>query len=181
LIFSFIIQNDLQTVKSHHTVKFGSQALVDENTPSVGVQNTPLSIRQILGYPRVVAAVLNYTFLAFLDISFRALQPLIYTTSIPYGGLGLPPPSVGVALGAFGLASGLFQTFSFVHIYNRLGPKPVFRLSISTYLPMFVLFPLMNLSALHGSVNLLTWIELALQISLYVLMDMGFCEFPSDL
>ncbi|THV02477.1 MFS general substrate transporter [Dendrothele bispora CBS 962.96] len=128
---------------------------------------------QILGYPRVVTAVLNYAFLAFLDITFRALQPLVYTTSIPYGGLGLPPPSVGAALGAFGLASGVFQTFVFVHIYNRLGPKTTFRVAISTYLPMFILFPLMNLSALHGGLSPLTWIELALQISLYVLMDMG--------
>jgi hypothetical protein len=134
-------------------------------------------LRQILGYPRVVIVVINYAFLAFLDITFRALQPLVYTTSIPNGGLGLPPPSVGVALGAFGLASGLFQTFVFVHIYNWLGPKPVFRLSISTYLPMFILFPLMNLSALYKGVNLLTWVEIALQVSLYVLMDMGFCMF----
>ncbi|THV02476.1 MFS general substrate transporter [Dendrothele bispora CBS 962.96] len=149
-----------------------TSAIVDESTPSDQVQD-PLTLKQILSYPRVVLAVLNYAFLSFLDISFRALQPLVYTTSIPYGGLGLPPPSVGVALGAFGLASGAFQAFVFVHIYNRLGPKTTFRVAISTYLPMFILFPLMNLSALHGGLNLLTWIELALQISLYVLMDMG--------
>jgi len=149
--------------------------------PFIEVQSRSLSLTQLLSYPRVVTAILNYAFFAFLDTSFRALQPLIYTTGVPSGGLGLPLSFVGIALRASGLASGLLQIFTFVHIYDWLGPRPVFRLSIWTYLPIFVLFLLMNLSASHEGVNLLTWIELALQISLYVLIDMGFCEYPGDL
>lgn len=116
----------------------------------------------------------NYSLLALLDIALRALQPLFYTLHIRYGGLGFSPPLVGLCLGAFGLFSGLYQATVFAPVYNRFGAKHIFVLSVTTFIPMFALFPLMNLSARHQGVNALTVAELTLQMVLYVLMDMGF-------
>ncbi|KAJ7284703.1 MFS general substrate transporter [Mycena rebaudengoi] len=132
-----------------------------------------LSIREVLT-PRVVIAVGNYTVLALLDIALRALQPLFYTMPISSGGLGFTPAVVGLCLGAFGLFSGLYQATIFVHVYNRFGTKRVFIVSILTFIPMFLLFPVMNLSALLAGVNAATWVALTLQIILYIIMDMGF-------
>jgi hypothetical protein len=124
--------------------------------------------------PRVIAAVSNYSLLALLDIALRALQPLFYTIHIRYGGLGFSPPLVGLCLGAFGLFSGLYQATIFAPVYNRFGTKRIFVTSVVTFIPMFTLFPLMNLSARRNGVNAVTWVELTLQMILYVIMDMGF-------
>ncbi|KAJ6617519.1 MFS general substrate transporter [Mycena sp. CBHHK59/15] len=144
-------------------------------TPSP--EHRRLSLREVLT-PRVITAVANYSLLALLDIALRALQPLFYTIQIQYGGLGFSPPVVGLCLGAFGLFSGLYQATIFAPIYNRFGTKRIFVTSVLTFIPMFALFPLMNLSARHGGVNTVTWAELTLQMVLYVIMDMGFsCAF----
>jgi hypothetical protein len=124
--------------------------------------------------PRVVAAVSNYSLLALLDVALRALQPLFYTVKIRYGGLGFSPPTVGLCLGAFGLFSGIYQATIFAPVYDRFGTKHIFITSVATFVPMFALFPLMNLSAKRDGVNAVTWVELTLQGLLYVIMDMGF-------
>ncbi|KAF7981429.1 hypothetical protein HWV62_33425 [Athelia sp. TMB] len=118
--------------------------------------------------------MVNYASLAFLDIALRALQPLFYTSKIQYGGLGFTPAIVGMCLGAFSILSGLYQAFVFPPVYARLGTKRVFVASVLTFVPMFALFPLMNLAARRGGVGAVTWVELALQMVLYVIMDMGF-------
>ncbi|KAF7377951.1 MFS general substrate transporter [Mycena sanguinolenta] len=136
-----------------------------------------LSLREVLT-PRVITAVSNYSLLALLDIALRALQPLFYTLHIPNGGLGFSPPIVGLCLGAFGLFSGLYQATLFAPVYNRFGTKRIFVTSMITFMPMFALFPLMNLSARVNGVNGVTFAELTLQMILYVIMDMGFsCAF----
>ena len=151
----------------------------DDNTSRASTpKDAQLPIRDVLT-PRVVTAVVNYSLLAFLDIALRALQPLFYTINIPLGGLGFSPPIVGLCLGAFGLFSGLYQAFIFTPCYNRFGTKNIFVTAMMTFVPMFALFPLMNLSARRGGVNAVTWAELALQGILYVIMDMGFSEFTS--
>jgi hypothetical protein len=82
---------------------------------------------------RVIIAVSNYSLLALLDIR--------------HGGLGFSPPIVGLCLGAFGLFSGLYQATMFAPVYNRFGTKHTFITAVTTFIPMFALFPLMNLSA----------------------------------
>ncbi|KAF8888464.1 major facilitator superfamily domain-containing protein [Gymnopilus junonius] len=144
---------------------------------SKNTEEAPLPIREVLT-PRVITTITNYSLLALLDIALRALQPLFYTTHIQYGGLGFSPPVVGLCLGAFGLLSGLYQAFIFTSVYDRFGIKRIFVTSMMTFVPMFVLFPLMNVSARSGGVNAITWVELVLQGILYVIMDMGFsCAF----
>ncbi|KAF7360778.1 MFS general substrate transporter [Mycena venus] len=139
--------------------------------PPTEIRHLPL--REVLT-PRVIVAVSNYSLLAFLDIALRALQPLFYTLHIRYGGLGFSPPIVGLCLGAFGLFSGLYQATIFVPIYNLFGTKNTFVVSVLTFMPMFALFPLMNLSARDNGVNAATWAAMTLQMILYIIMDMGF-------
>ncbi|PPQ65541.1 hypothetical protein CVT26_000498 [Gymnopilus dilepis] len=137
----------------------------------------PLPMKDVLTR-RVIIVILNYSLLALLDIALRALQPLFYTIHVQYGGLGFSPPAVGLCLAAFGVLSGLYQAFIFTFVYDRFGPKRIFVTSMLTFVPIFGLFPFMNLSARHGGVNTLTWAELSLQGMLYVIMDMGFsCAF----
>ncbi|KAF7368882.1 MFS general substrate transporter [Mycena venus] len=157
-----------ETVESRHG---------DPLDPAPAAEIRHLSLREVLT-PRVITAVTNYSLLAFLDMALRALQPLFYTLHIPYGGLGFSPALVGLCLGAFGLFSGLYQATIFAPVYNHFGTKRIFVTSVLTFIPMFALFPLMNLSARGNGVNATTWVELTLQMILYVIMDMGFsCAF----
>jgi hypothetical protein len=96
------------------------------------------------------------------------------------GGLGYSPPAVGAALSAFSLLSALWQAFMFLPVYNRFGAKKTFVVAITTFIPMFLLFPMMNVAARHAGtgVNAVTIVELTVQGLLYVIMDMGFSEFP---
>ncbi|KAJ7248248.1 major facilitator superfamily domain-containing protein [Mycena haematopus] len=146
---------------------------LDRSGPGPAIEIPRLSLRQVLT-PHVITAVSNYSLLALLDIVLRALQPLFYTMHIRHGGLGFSPPLVGLCLGAFGLFSGLYQATVFAPVYNRFGTKRIFITSMMTFIPMFALFPLMNLSARHNGVNGVTFAELTLQMVLYVIMDMGF-------
>jgi hypothetical protein len=139
--------------------------------PAPSHQNIPL--KEVLT-SRVVISIVNYALLAFLDICIRALQPLFYTSKITLGGLGFEPVTVGLCLAAFSIFSGLYQAFVFSSVYDRLGPKRVFVASMMAFIPIFVLFPLMNLSARRSGVNGVTWAIHTVQIVLYVLMDMGF-------
>ena len=50
----------------------------------------------------------NQVFLTFLDMCHTVLLPLMYSTSIPLGGLGLDPFHIG-ALGIFGCVNSLIQ------------------------------------------------------------------------
>lgn len=123
--------------------------------------------------PRVIIVVSNYSLLALLDIVLRALQPLFYTMNIPDGGLGFSLPTIGMCLGAFGLFSGLLQIIVFPHIHNRFGTKRLFITSVAPCIPMFALFPLMNLSARSTGINAVIWVALTLQMILDGILNMG--------
>jgi MFS family permease len=45
---------------------------------------------------------------------------------IEIGGLGLPPKSIGLILGAYGLTTGLFQVVFFARMIHRFGERHVF-------------------------------------------------------
>lgn len=155
---------------------YPSDTLESDNT------EPQLTLFQVLT-PYVRIAVINYTILAFLDIAIRALQPLFLTASPSAGGLGFSVPAVGTCLAAFFVASGVYQAVAFAPLYEWLGPKRIYVISMGMFIPIFALFPMMRASAGASgneggaaSLSISTWVELALQIILYVIMDMGFSE-----
>ncbi|KAF9499985.1 MFS general substrate transporter [Pleurotus eryngii] len=81
---------------------------------------------------RTLVPVANYTLLALLSISINALQPLFFAEGPDLGipGLALPPPTIGLILGAFGVLNGLFQALFFPAIVKRWGAKGVFRAGV---------------------------------------------------
>ncbi|KAG1791787.1 uncharacterized protein BJ212DRAFT_1240099, partial [Suillus subaureus] len=75
----------------------------------------PLPLRSLL-IPRVIIAAGNYAALSFLDIAFRAVQPVFFATPLELGGLGLDPPRIGNILAIYGVINGLFQIFFFADL-----------------------------------------------------------------
>jgi hypothetical protein len=127
--------------------------------------------------PTVVIPIANYAMLAFLDISLRALFPLIFSTPIYLGGLGFAPVSIGSWLALFGIVDGVFQALFFAKMVDWLGPKRLFCVSVSCFAPVMAVFPIISwLASARGMVDHAITFTLLGQLVLIVLWDMSFGE-----
>ncbi|KAG5644661.1 hypothetical protein DXG03_008043 [Asterophora parasitica] len=167
-IIAFIFLKETVPKKPKRDPSSESSSLSDEAS-----KGKHIPLRQLLTYP-VVISVSNYVSLAFLNISLNALLPLFLAMPLEIGGLGLDPPTIGYIMGCYGAFCGLFQAFFFSKIINYLGERRIFIYGISTFLPMFALFPIMSLSAQRSGVTAFTWTCITLLVMLMSFMDMAF-------
>ncbi|KAG9225003.1 hypothetical protein CCMSSC00406_0001846 [Pleurotus cornucopiae] len=123
---------------------------------------------------RVVIASANYACLSLVDIAFRAIQPLFYSTPVEMGGLGLPPQIIGNILSVFGILNGVIQVFFFAYINDRWGSKRVFLVGLASAIPLFLSFPLLNVLARSQGTSLLVWAVVGMQIIISVFMSMSY-------
>jgi hypothetical protein len=141
----------------------------------VAEEAKPLSLRALLTR-RVVIAAGNYAALSLVDIAFRAVQPLFFSTPIEMGGLGLPPPTIGNILSVFGVLNGLFQVFFFAWINDRYGSKKLFIAGMTSAIPVFAMFPLMNHIARAQGYSTLLWAVVLLQIVTSIAISLSYGE-----
>jgi MFS family permease len=118
----------------------------------------------------------NYSSLAFIEMALIALLPLFYSSPIEHGGLNLPPSTIGIILGIYGLVNGVFQAFFFAKIIKRLGAKILFIAGMSSFIPIFLLFPITNLLALRWGVSPIVWVLVVCQLAMTILMNMSYGE-----
>ncbi|KAH9166541.1 major facilitator superfamily domain-containing protein [Lactarius sanguifluus] len=131
-------------------------------------------LRALLTRP-VLTSVANYASLALLDIAAVALMPLVWSTPIALGGLGLTPASIGLSLSAYGCASALFQLAFFPRLVAHFGPGRVVVTSIAAFAAFYILFPFENALARRGAdVTAVVWPLIALQLLSRSVTDMGF-------
>ena len=144
------------------------------DTPTAHVNDKPLPLHKVLIYP-VILSVANYVALSFLNIAVIALLPLFLAMPLDIGGLNLSPPAIGYIIGSFGTIDAIFQIFFFASIVRRLGERNVFIFSISTSIPMFLIFPVINFVARKwGQLSIGVWILLILLLLLLTIQDMAF-------
>lgn len=134
-----------------------------------------LPIREVLT-PKVTTAVLSYGCLALLDIAYAALHPLFYATKVELGGLGLSVPHIGLVSGLTSIWVGLVITLCFSEAHSRFGTRRMFVMGLFTFLPLFALFPIMNMFARFYGHGLLTISALVLQQGLSPSLGMSYCE-----
>ena len=99
---------------------------------------------------------------------------LFLSTPIDLGGLGLKPPTIGAILGTVGVLDGIIQALFFARAIDAWGPKRVFQLGLSTFVPLYALYPIMNLYARAHGLTWVVWAMIALQNVLLCMMDMCF-------
>ncbi|KAJ7163902.1 major facilitator superfamily domain-containing protein [Mycena crocata] len=133
----------------------------------------PLPMRELFIFP-VIISVSNYVALGFLNTTLGALLPLFLAMPIEIGGLGLPPPTIGLILSAYGVATGLFQILFFARLVRRFGEKQVFFNGMCTCLPVFALFPLMSIIAQRWGLSFVVWVLIGCVLALGALMDTSF-------
>ncbi|KIM84184.1 hypothetical protein PILCRDRAFT_401840 [Piloderma croceum F 1598] len=137
----------------------------------------PYSITALL-IPRVLTAAVNYASLSLVDISFRAVQPLFFSTPIELGGLGLPPPTIGTILSCYGILNGTLSIFFFAKIHDRWGTKKVFMAGVASAIPVFATFPVLNNMARAQGLSTMVWIGVAVQVVLSVFLSLSYgCVF----
>ena len=138
--------------------------------------NQALPIRQLL-VPKVLIAIGCHSLVAAMDVGYRAVQPLFFSTPISLGGLGLPVVSIGQILFAAGVTSAIFMLCFFSRIHDRWGPKVAYITGVACLIPCFALFPIANLLARNRGMDPLVWVVIGVQVLLSVGTSMSFGEF----
>ncbi|KAF6748556.1 major facilitator superfamily domain-containing protein [Ephemerocybe angulata] len=114
--------------------------------PNANVETKVPPITDLL-VPDYIATVLNYGFFSFLDMSVSALIPLIYSTPIKYGGLGMDPFTIGVIMGTYGISKGVLLALFLGKTVRRYGPTKLIQTSIFAQFVSMSAFPVANLLA----------------------------------
>ena len=155
-------------MKGHFALQDGEVHL-DEPVPP---------LRAVLTKP-VALSIANFVWLSFVDISFRALQPLVFATPIHLGGLGISPTSIGLCLGTFGLLDGIAQGLFFPRVLRRVGLKRLFLTGLFGFIPMFAVFPVINHFAREWGLSPAVWTLVAFQLLINCVVDMCYGRFLS--
>lgn len=138
----------------------------------------PFPLRKLIIHKPLVISISNYILLAFLSIAVFALLPLFCAMPLEIGGLDLDPPKIGYIIGSYGAASAIFQLMFFSRIVHYLGAGKSFVMSMSTLIPIFLLFPVINTAAVaFGMQSPLVWALIAILISCAIVSDMSYGVF----
>jgi hypothetical protein len=105
------------------------------------------------------------------------LIPLVWSTAVEFGGLGMSPASIGVWMASYGLLNGIFQFVGFPLIVERFGPRPIFIVSICSFFPMYLMLLFENLAIRYiAGGAAVTVVFIIMQLSAIAISDMGFSK-----
>ncbi|KAH7925908.1 hypothetical protein BV22DRAFT_1033400 [Leucogyrophana mollusca] len=107
-----------------------------------------------------------------------ALLPLFYSTPLKFGGLELPPSTIGLTMGFLGMTTGLVQALFFAPLVNWYGPKAVFCAGVASSILTFAFFPIISIAAQWWGVTRLLWIPLLIQL---VFQELSFGRLKHDM
>ncbi|KAJ8516584.1 hypothetical protein ONZ45_g6135 [Pleurotus djamor] len=173
-VTSFFLKETVVSPKPlSHLVPFRRSKLTSEESDEDSQRQKSPSLKTLLTWPVIIASA-NYAFLALIEITFRAIQPLFFSTPIELGGLGLPPSTIGNILSSFGILNGIVQVFFFPTIHDRLGSKRLFLTGVIATIPMILSFPVMNAVARLEGVSRTVYGLIAIQTTLTVIMSMSY-------
>ncbi|KAJ4472104.1 major facilitator superfamily multidrug-resistance, DHA1 sub-family [Lentinula aciculospora] len=158
-----IVESSPLLTDSETSPSYGS--IDDPSEQPSSISEVPPTTRALLADPKLRITLLSMAFLAFTDMSYEVLIPLIYTTSIPVGGLGLSPYQVGLILGIFGFANGVWNWMVLRKFLKKLGARKTVIVFYAFFLIHFVLlWVLRDVAAYSGRVTPLIWALLVFQL-----------------
>lgn len=146
-------------------------------TPADAHLPADISIRSVLTRP-IVMTLMNYACLVFLDMSHFTLLPLVYSTPIEYGGLGLDPFEIGFILGLFGFINSIIQAKLLGRFIRKYGARRMYRRSFVCFLGCVTMYPVMHFFAQKaGGVNVLVRVCIFIQLSFQTMIYMAYGMF----
>ncbi|KAJ1311927.1 hypothetical protein OPQ81_010387 [Rhizoctonia solani] len=129
-------------------------------------------IRSVLT-KRACIAIANYASLAFTDITYCGLLPVVFAVSVQDGGLGFGPRAIGLILGLQGIVTGLVQAFFFAPLHRRFGSKRLYVIGYLCYSLLILSLPIMHGLAVLEMTRAI-WVVLGLHIALSCFAFMSF-------
>ncbi|KAH7345487.1 major facilitator superfamily domain-containing protein [Rhizoctonia solani] len=163
---SFVFIVGALLLKETHNVRAGNRTnstIEHGNAPS---RPSPpkrwISIRSILT-KRTRIAIMNYACLAFSDIAYLSLLPVVFAVSVKDGGLNFSPRTIGLILGLQGIVTGLFQVLFFAPLHRRFGNKKLYVMGYLCYSLLILSLPVMHAFAVL-EMRRAIWIVLGLLI-----------------
>ena len=166
-----------------------SQLLRPEGYPCYGIDHTsepPASIenessnsgyRAILTRP-ILMTLTNHGFLTFLDMCHAVLLPLMYSTSIPLGGLGLDPYHIGATLGTYGFINSFIQMNFLGRFIRKFGARRVYIIASSAIAGCFAMYPIMSFFARRaGGVDAIVIACMVVQFTCHTSIYMAYGTF----
>ena len=125
--------------------------------------------------PRVLLPIVVSMFQALIDMSSLVILPLMYSTSIPLGGLGFDAYRIGMLLGISGVVNSVATWFMLGRAVRAFGARAVHIFSYSTFLLQIVLFPVMSfLAQRSGEVHGTAWAVITVQLMCRVVNGMSY-------
>lgn len=123
--------------------------------------------------PGLIIALLNYACISFLDQAQQILVPMVYTSAVDQGGLGLSPEEMTRIAARWGSYNTLGQLLLFPRLLKRYGPKKVYATCLTWMVAFFSLFPVLFLvKTRFGDITLLVSIHMALSSLVYMAYGM---------
>ncbi|KAH6909206.1 major facilitator superfamily multidrug-resistance, DHA1 sub-family [Coprinopsis sp. MPI-PUGE-AT-0042] len=154
---------DNSTVLGYGTIESCQRPEATGPKKSIHSERQP-SYRDLFIRPLLVT-YLNYFFVAFSEMAHNALLPLMYSTSVSLGGLGLDAYRIGMLMGAFGLVNATLQLKYLGKLTRRYGPRKIYICSYASFLLCTGLFPVASyLCRRNGGVNWLVGSVVVLQL-----------------
>jgi len=167
------LPKNTRNMRSCENNKYGNQALDVEND----AKQEDRSSHTLLTRP-VLLTIYSYGFFVFLEIACRDLWPLLYTTPIQFGGLGLDPARMGVCMAVYGTLKGILQLTIPHRIIGFLGLRTSYMAFIACLVPSFLLFPICGIHVQGGGTDIVLWVLVFIQLLSMIGLNMAYnCSF----
>ncbi|KAG6909374.1 hypothetical protein DXG01_000813 [Tephrocybe rancida] len=124
----------------------------------------PPPLRDLL-VPRVLLTLVVFAFFAFVDTSIQILQPLVYSTSVPLGGLGFRPYQIGVIMGTWGLINAVFQLTCLGWLLRRFSARKIQVFAFFSYCVVLALYPALSFARRAEGADGLVWALIIVQLT----------------
>jgi len=152
-----------------------SESSIDSGKKLADFVPEPVTLRSALKSRTMQFIIINYAFLAFTDMCYSALNPLILSTPIQSGGLGLNPYQIGLIMGIWGFVNAFVQIKLLGRILRKYGAPSVYRLAYTSQLVCFMSFPLStNFARRNGSVGFESCAVILIQLSFQFIYSMAY-------
>ncbi|KAF7374099.1 Major facilitator superfamily multidrug-resistance DHA1 sub-family [Mycena sanguinolenta] len=110
-------------------------------------------------------AVLNNGMLCLCDMAAETLIPLVYSTPIALGGLGMKPHDIGVIFGLCAVGNAILQAFLGGRLIRYFGPRRIFIAAFCALTIVFSLYPPLSAAAHRaGRIDTSVSVLIALQL-----------------
>lgn len=113
-------------------------------------------------------------FLAFIDMCSQVLLPLMYSTSVPVGGLGFDPYRIGIIMGVWGGINAAVQLQFLAKLLRRFGPRKMLIVAHISYFFNIAIYPLLSYCAQQPDGEWMVWTLIVIQLTFRMTNTMGY-------